>query len=417
MGPAFYDNMLYSELIPEEKNFEDFCYRCAVLKEHLHAYVETKSLNVWTDGNYIPLSSKYDTEKLSHFLFIFEFTKTPDAERLSDISIEIAPLVIQTCINLRGSDNFNESMNTVICDIQKKTESFCSSIIMIDKENNKYAPLCTKFRNDQGLIDEMMKHLTPEVVFSWEETIGNHDCIIVKDEYDMEKLNKINPTWVKSLRAANVHSLILAPLQQKKKLFGVLFITEFNIEKFIILKEFIKLTAFFLSAEIASNELMEQLEYLSNIDTLTGVRNRNSMNVRVDWHVKEKNLVKTPFGIVFADLNGLKQCNDHGGHAAGDELLKNAARLLEKHFGDYEIYRAGGDEFVVIVPGCEKAFFDKKVENLKADSGYGSAVCFAIGSDWSTNKDDLRLCMHNADEVMYNDKSKYYEKHPEEKRR
>ena len=417
MGNGYHDGMLYSELIPVEKNFEDFCYRSAVLKQHLHAYVETKALDVWTDGTYIPLSSKYDTDNLCYFLFLFEFTKRPDAKRLADISMEIAPLVIQTCINLRNADNFTESMNTVICDIREKTEAFCSSIIMIDKEHKKYAPLCTSFKNDARLEDEMMKHLTPEVVFSWEETIGNHDCIIVKNEHDMEELEKINPLWVKSLKAAKVNSLVLAPLQQKKKLFGVLFITDFNIDNLITLKEFIKLTAFFLSSEIANNELMEQLEYLSNIDTLTGVRNRNSMNVRVDWHVKNKNIVKTPFGIIFADLNGLKQCNDNGGHAAGDKLLIKSARLLEKHLGKYEIYRAGGDEFVVIVPECTKDFFDKKVEELKAETGYGADVCFAIGSDWSTNKDDLRLCMHNADEAMYADKSKYYEKHPKERRR
>ena len=222
MGNGYHDGMLYSELIPVEKNFEDFCYRSAVLKQHLHAYVETKALDVWTDGNYIPLSSKYDTDNLCYFLFLFEFTKRPDAKRLADISMEIAPLVIQTCINLRNADNFTESMNTVICDIREKTEAFCSSIIMIDKEHKKYAPLCTSLKNNARLEDEMMKHLTPEVVFSWEETIGKHDCIIVKNEHDMEELEKINSLWVKSLKAAKVNSLVLAPLQQKKKIFGVL---------------------------------------------------------------------------------------------------------------------------------------------------------------------------------------------------
>ncbi|MBP5603507.1 MAG: GGDEF domain-containing protein, partial [Treponema sp.] len=43
MGAGYYDNMIYSELIPKEPNFEDFCYRCAVLKQHLHAYIDTRS--------------------------------------------------------------------------------------------------------------------------------------------------------------------------------------------------------------------------------------------------------------------------------------------------------------------------------------------------------------------------------------
>ena len=42
------------------------------------------------------------------------------------------------------------------------------------------------------------------------------------------------------------------------------------------------------------------------------------------------------------------------GQEAAKNLLINAAKLLKKHFGEYEIYRSGGDEFVVIAPGLEK---------------------------------------------------------------
>ena len=107
MGPNYHDDMVYSELIPKEPNFEDYCYRCAVNKQHLHAYVDTKSMGVWTDGTYIPLSPEYDTDKLSYFMFYFEFTKGPEADRMSDVSMEAAPFIIQTCINLRGADNFS----------------------------------------------------------------------------------------------------------------------------------------------------------------------------------------------------------------------------------------------------------------------------------------------------------------------
>jgi GGDEF domain-containing protein len=69
-------------------------------------------------------------------------------------------------------------------------------------------------------------------------------------------------------------------------------------------------------------------------------------------------------------LNGLKQCNDQGGHAAGDKLLQKASELLRKEFDGYEIYRAGGDSI------------------------------------------DLRRCMHIADSAMYADKKAYYEAHP-----
>ena len=147
MGPAYRDNMIYSELLPKEPNFEDFCYRCAVKKLHLHAYVDTKSMGLWTDGTYIPLSADVDTENLSYFLFFFEFTHAPESERMADVSMEIAPLVIQTCINLRGSEDFANTMSTVISDIQKNTDSFCSCIILMDKQKQKYSPLCASFKD------------------------------------------------------------------------------------------------------------------------------------------------------------------------------------------------------------------------------------------------------------------------------
>ena len=416
MGPNYRDDMLYSDLIPKERNFEDFCFRCAVQKQHLHSYVDTKSMGLWTDATYIPLSKEYDTEKLSYFMFYFEFTKAPDAKRLSNLSLETAPFVIQTCLNLRGAQNFYEAMNTVIADIQDITQSFCSCIIMIDKERQKYATLCAKFSEPNVTMADFEPYLTPDVVFSWEDTLKDTDCIIVKDDFDMDNLAKKNPVWAKSLRSANVKSLILAPLMQGQMMSGVLFITNFNVEQIVDLKDFIEITAFFLSAEIANNDLMERLEYMSNIDTLTGVKNRNSMNTRVDWHVKNSFPVHTPYGVIFADLNGLKQCNDSGGHEAGDQLLKNAANLLKKHFSEYEVYRSGGDEFVIIMPGCDKAEFDKQVEELRKDTQADACVSFAIGADWSDDGKELRHCMHIADEAMYADKNEFYKQHPDKAR-
>lgn len=417
MGEGYRDNMVYTDLIPREPNFEDFCFRCAVEKLHLHAYVDTKSLGLWTDGTYIPLSSEVDSGNIFHLLFFFEFTQGFVAEKMSDVSVSTAPFVIQTCINLRGAVNFYEGMSTVIADIQKNTDSFCSCIIMIDREKMRYAPLCAKFRDDSATIDDFMPYLTPEVVFSWEDTLKMRDDIIIKDEFDMEELEKLNPVWGKSLRDGGVKTLVLVPLTQGKKMFGVLFITNFSVGRIVEMKEFIELTAFFLSSEIANNDMMERLEYLSNVDSLTGVRNRNSMNTRIDWHIDGRARIRAPFGVIFADLNGLKKCNDSGGHAAGDRLLKSAAAALTRLFENDEVYRSGGDEFVVIVPSCGEREFAGRVDALRAECGFGAPVCFAVGSSWSEDGADLRACMSRADGSMYADKEKFYRDHPEVARR
>ncbi len=417
-APRYYDNMIYSELAPKEPRFEYYCFLCAVQKKYLHSYAENKSISNWINCSLVPISSEYDHDNIYYALFLLEMTKEPDPFQIShNVSFENASFIIQTCINLRGSSNFQETMDTVIGDILKKCEAFCSAIIMIDKKNKRFAPLCVKFNTEDVSIDDFAAYLTPEVVLSWEDTLKIYETVIVKDESDMANLKKINPLWVESLRGGGVKSLVLAPISRGKEFLGALFITNFNINRITEIEEFISLTAFFLSCEIANNQLMEQLEYLSNVDSLTGVKNRNSMNTRVDWHVQKERTVEAPYGIVFADLNSLKACNDKDGHIAGDKLLKNAAELLKKHFGDYEIYRSGGDEFVVIAPRCDKTTFEEKVASLRAESGYNAEVSLAIGSSWSEVEEDLRKNMHIADEAMYADKRDFYNEHPDKARK
>ena len=413
MGNGFHDNMKYDELISKERKFEDFCYRCAVKKLHLHAYVDTQSMGVWTDGTYIPLSG--EDGNLSYCAFFFEFTNGPEAERMSDVSAQTAPLVIQTCIKLRGG-KFYESMNTVIADIQRITDSFCSCIIMIDKKKEKTAFLCSKFRNDEACIEDFADKLPYELIATWDNTIQN-GILIIKDEYDMAELKKRNEAWVESLTAAQVKSAIVVPLTLAQATMGYLFITNFDTEKFVEIKEFIELTGYFLSAEIANNNLLEQLEYMSNVDLLTGINNRNAMNARVDWFITGQRTVHAPFGILFADLNGLKQRNDTEGHEAGDKLLKDAAQILKDVFGEQEIYRAGGDEFVVIAPACPEDVFNHKVSELRAKTSGDCDVSFAIGTHWSADGQNLRQSMHLADEAMYADKEAYYKKNTNKIRR
>ncbi len=413
MGQGYRDNMIYSDLIPKEPNFEDFCYRCAVHKQHLHAYVDTKSMGLWTDGTYIPLSASIDKCKLHYFLFFFEFTRGPESEKMSNVSMDSASFVIRTCIKLRGGGDFAESMSAVARDIQKKTDAFCCSIVLVDEDKDKSTVLCMKFKDNAATFEDFKDELGHNVIASWADTVRQHDILILKDEVDMAELEKVNPLWVKSLRDSNVQSLILVPFSQQGKIMGYLFVSNFNTERLVEIKEVIELTAFFLSAEVANNNLMESLEFMSNVDLLTGLRNRNSMNYRVDLFVSGEKPVEAPFGVAFADLNGLKQANDSGGHAAGDQLLKKAAKVLSNVFEKQEIYRAGGDEFVVIAPACQQDEFDKKISELRKISGYGSEVCFAIGSHWDKEGKDLRMAMHLADENMYKDKEQFYKEHPD----
>ena len=416
MGVARYrDDMLYSDMVPKDSKFEDFCYRCAFQKQKLHTYVETRYMNCWSDITFLPLEGGDD--EISYCAFFFEFTKKPDASRMSTISADIASTVIKNCVILRSSTDFYSSLSLVMEDLMIKSNAVATCILQVDRKNRDYEVLCEKFLSKEVSMKEH-KHLLPyEVVETWDKTIGGSDGIIIKDKHDLQTLEKINPLWAENLKQTLVTSLILFPLMQGKNAMGYLFIANFDTQNLVQIKELAALTAFFLTSEISEHILVEKLEKLGHEDLLTGVKNRNSMNYRVDMFVSGEQKIAAPCGVIFADLNGLKQMNDKKGHAAGDELIKSAAACIKSIFTEDEIYRAGGDEFVIICPACSKEEFEEKVAKLKSKSCYGSQVSLAVGSDWNEDGDDLRHSMHLADEAMYRDKESFYALHKDVDRR
>lgn len=102
---------------------------------------------------------------------------------------------------------------------------------------------------------------------------------------------------------------------------------------------------------------------------------------------------------------------------AGDKLLIRAAALLKLAFGDYEIYRAGGDEFFIFCPDISEAQLNVQVKQLRTLAESTPDVSFAVGAVYVKGVFDIRNAMKTADERMYRDKQEYYIQHPEKDRR
>ncbi|MBQ2581262.1 MAG: GGDEF domain-containing protein [Ruminococcus sp.] len=409
----FEPNSEYTNYMTRDMNFEDSCYQAALNKKSIHSYAHPDRFDVWFNMSFVPVVS--DNEQFGYCMYIMEIDFKPDAKRMSAISSEIASSVLETCIKLRDPEDFNKAMNDICEDIRDLCESEHCCILLMDTAKRTCSVLCEAFSKDTKLLP-MATYVDDsfyDIADSWKDTIAGSNCLIAKNDHDWEIVKERNPLWYESISGAGGKTIVLFPLIFKGELFGYIWAINFKAEKAGSIKETLELTAFILASEIYSNRLFERLLVLSSRDMLTGIMNRNEMNNYVDRLAADDS--HKSVGVLFADLNGLKVINDTDGHVAGDNLLKDAAGVLRKVFNLYEVFRAGGDEFVAIITGTTEEELAQKAEALRRETEGHKDLVFAVGTAFEEDAADIRRALHLADQRMYVDKKKYYKLNPDKK--
>jgi diguanylate cyclase (GGDEF)-like protein len=90
------------------------------------------------------------------------------------------------------------------------------------------------------------------------------------------------------------------------------------------------------------------------LDPLTGLLNRAALETRVEEIEQQARLTGEPRSLVLADLDGFKRVNDEHGHDRGDAALRQVAYQMRASLRSFElVYRLGGEEFLVLLPGIE----------------------------------------------------------------
>ncbi|MCR5178729.1 MAG: EAL domain-containing protein [Lachnospiraceae bacterium] len=179
------------------------------------------------------------------------------------------------------------------------------------------------------------------------------DCIVVRNEEEMEEVSRINNPWYQTLVEAGVKSVVLFPLRQGKDLLGFMWAVNFDTDNTQHIKETLELTAFFLSAHIAHYQVITRLHHMSYTDALTGLPNRYALTD----HISELIEKKERFAAVSIDFNDFKHVNNTFGFEAGNKTLISVASrwkdVSDTSFPDIGKYLAciGGDEFFLIVSG------------------------------------------------------------------
>ncbi|MBP0960952.1 MAG: diguanylate cyclase [Oscillospiraceae bacterium] len=154
------------------------------------------------------------------------------------------------------------------------------------------------------------------------------------------------------------------------------------------------------------NEFRESIadaEEKANTDVLTGLQNRN----RFEAFIGKTDALKEKLACIYIDANGLHDLNNSKGHSAGDQMLRFIADTLKVEFGGDNIYRIGGDEFVLFKP-------DKTEKDLEEGlAGFKEALSrnnyhAAVGICTYESGLDMDKLIKSAESKMYEAKRRYY---------
>jgi len=106
----------------------------------------------------------------------------------------------------------------------------------------------------------------------------------------------------------------------------------------------------------------DQINQLVYVDSLTGLKNR----LAITEHIESLLYLKEHVGIMFLDVDNFKFINDTYGHDLGDRVIHSTGKILEQFEDDYlEAGRFGGDEFLIVMSGCDAMALESKAREIR----------------------------------------------------
>lgn len=112
----------------------------------------------------------------------------------------------------------------------------------------------------------------------------------------------------------------------------------------------------------------EALREQATKDSLTRIWNRSSILEILERELARSEREERPLGLLLADLDKFKSVNDNYGHCAGDAVLREAVRRMQSSIRPYDaIGRYGGEEFLIVLPGCDEACTFGQAERLRRE--------------------------------------------------
>jgi diguanylate cyclase (GGDEF)-like protein/PAS domain S-box-containing protein len=151
-------------------------------------------------------------------------------------------------------------------------------------------------------------------------------------------------------------------------------------------------------------DLLGRLDELTRTDDLTGLPNRRAWDELLTHELASARRHGTPVAVAMLDLDFFKRYNDDHGHLAGDHLLRRAAHAWLQNLRATDVLaRWGGEEFALLLPGCDAEAAATLIERLRGTTADG--VTFSAGVCATDGSAAPRTLIDAADQALYSAKA------------
>ncbi|MGN0741279.1 MAG: GGDEF domain-containing protein [Candidatus Fimadaptatus sp.] len=245
------------------------------------------------------------------------------------------------------------------------------------------------------------------IIETWFAQYQESNNIII---HDIEEYRKTSEAIYELLEPQGVNTLVTGPIKINGRMVGFYGVDNPPKDKLQEISDLIDMIEFMISFMIRLRENAATLEHSALYDQLTNCKNRKAL----DWAYADELEKYFPLAVVMCDLNGLKEINDQNGHDAGDRFIVQIAHTLKAVFGERNVYRLGGDEFIAVLPNITHMELQQLLEAAKSQLGANVSLGTAINS---TGDRDFESLLKAADAEMYESKKQYYTETGKERRR
>ena len=312
--------------------------------------------------------------------------------------LEIATILNKCIAELISGEDEDAAIPNLLRIISGYFDGDRSYIVQIDEKRNVCVNTYEYAMNGVTAEKDNLQEVPMEMLDIWMDSFRKNGLYYIPDIEEEQ-----GQPYYETLKMQNITRLLAVPLNSDGKIIGFLGVDNprLHYEDHTLLSSI----QYFLTDSLKAKERKARLQYMSYRDMLTTLYNRNRY-IQVLEGMQAKTVIKT--GVAYIDINGLKRVNDLYGHEAGDRLIINTARSMLAILPE-NAYRVGGDEFVLICFDMDEKIFRSKVRDI-CDSIAAKRISVSVGVVWEESSSELETMLRRADDLMYAEKKKYYEK-------